>query len=272
MRLITGKLGEAHVTSVQHRNIIRGLAGNDSYIAKVWDQLLPSISGNVLSIRSGMLIHHGCAMQVDNGTTDTVQLTAGTAGYYRGDYVVARWTQDASTGIEAVEWVLIQGTPTTNRAVTWPTYNTGNMQLGAVIDDCPVFQIYYDGVTPSVTRALPIMPQVNDISDLDERLNNALVTIVWTATGMSATLTPGDNTLTLGGDIPSGGFESETYKLLGIIGVQTSGTGSASCRLRAFGASSNGYQAYVKIRNESNADIQPTISVTTLWAKSSLVR
>lgn len=266
MRLITGKLGEAHVTSVQHRNIIRGLAGNDSYIAKVWDQLIPSISGNVLSIRSGMLIHHGCAMQVDNGTTDTVQLTAGTAGYYRGDYVVARWTQDASTGIEAVEWVLIQGTPTTNRAVTWPTYNTGNMQLGAVIDDCPVFQIYYDGVTPSVTRALPIMPQVNDISDLDERLNNALVTVVWTVSGMGATLSPGDNTVYASGDVPSG-----SYTAIGVVGVQISGTGSASVRLRAFGVSSNGRSAFVKLRNENSSEVTPTIQVTVLFAKTALV-
>ena len=266
MRLITGKLGEAHVTSLQHRNIVGAFTGDKDYISAAYNQLEPSISGNVLSISSGVLIHHGCVMQVDYGTTDTVQLTAGTAGYYRGDIVVARWTQNASTGIESVQWVLIQGTPTTNSTVTWPSYNTGNMQEGALIDDCEVFRIYYDGVTPSVSKMPHEIPSLYDLEQTENVLNNALMTIVWTASGMDATLTPGDNTISISGDLPNG-----SYTAIGVVGVQTSGTGSASVRLRAFGVSSNGRSAFVKLRNENSSEVTPTIQVTVLFAKTALV-
>lgn len=267
MKLITGKKGEAHVTSLQHRNIIGAVVGDGSYIAQLYNKLAPSISGNVLSIGSGVLIHHGCAMQVDYGTTDTVQLTAGTAGYYRGDYVVARWTQNSSTGIESAEWVLIQGTPTTSRNVTWPTYNSGNMQEGALIDDCPVFAIYYNGVTPEVTKVPAELQTAHEIETVQEVLSNMVMTTSYTLTGMAATLTPGDNTVTIQFDsVPSG-----EYTPVGIVGVQTSGTGSASVRLRAFGVSSGGTSAFVKVRNEASSDITPSIGVTVLWIKTDVL-
>lgn len=267
MRLITGKLGEAHVTSVQHRNIIRGLAGNDSYIAKVWDQLLPSISGNVLSIRSGMLIHHGCAMQVDNGTTDTVQLTAGTAGYYRKDRVVARWTQDSSTGIESAEWVVIQGVPAATEAqAVLPSYNTGNMQEGALIDDCPVFTVSFSGVTPTVSKVPKSMPTVDDTEQMQSILNNALKVVTQAVLDGETILSRGDNTISFGVTPPEG------YTVVGIVGVQTSGSGSSNLRLRGFGITRSG-NGYVKIINEqtSTSEITPSVSAYVLLAKTVLV-
>lgn len=167
MILITGKKGEAHVTSIQHRNIISALAGTGSYIANIYSNLEPTIENNTLNIAAGVLIHHGCVMQVDHGTFDTVALTQGTAGYYRKDYVVARWTQNGE-GIESAEWVLLRGTPSNNAAsAEFPTYNSENMQEGAIIDDCPVFAITYDGLTPAV-ETVPTVIQLARKSEAAE--------------------------------------------------------------------------------------------------------
>lgn len=266
MRLITGKLGEAHVSSLQHRNIIGSIAGEGSYISALYNRLEPSISGNMLSISSGVLIHHGCAMQVDYGSADTVQLTAGTAGYYRKDRVVARWTQNSSTGIESVEWVVIQGVPAATEAqAVLPSYNTGNMQEGALIDDCPVFTVAFSGVTPTVTKVPTTMPNIGSIEQIQSWLNGALSVQSIAVLDGDAIINRGDNTLSFGVQPPSG------YACVGIVGVQTSGTGSSNLRLRGFGITRSG-NGYVKVINEqtSTAELTPTITAYVLVAKTAI--
>lgn len=266
MRLITGKLGEPHVSSLQHRNIIGSITGEGSYISALYNRLEPSISGNVLSISSGVLIHHGCAMQVDYGSTDTVQLTAGTAGYYRKDRVVARWTQNSSTGIESVEWVVIQGVPAATEAqAVLPSYNTGNMQEGALIDDCPVFTVAFSGVTPTVTKVPTTMPNIGSIEQIRSWLNGALSVQSIAVLEGDTVINRGDNTLSFGVQLPSG------YACVGIVGVQTSGSGSSNLRLRGFGITRSG-SGYVKVVNEqtSTAELTPSITAYVLVAKTAI--
>ena len=113
---------------------------------------------------------------------------------------------------------------------------------------------------------------VNGINDLDEKTTGCIVTETYTLSGMQATITPGDNTVYIGYDkIPSSLFEDDPFEAIGIVGIQTSGTGSSMLRIRAFGVSS-GNRAYIKLRSEASADIQPTISVTVLWVRSRFVR
>lgn len=267
MKLITGKKGEVHVSSLQHRNIISALAGSGSYIAQLYNELAPSITGTTLSIASGVLVHHGCVMQVDYGTTDTVTLAAGTAGYYRKDRVVARWTQDNSTGVENVEWVVIQGTPATNASqAVLPSYNSGNMQEGALIDDCPVFNISFSGTTPTVSKAINSLPTAANTEQIQSVLNDALKVITASVLSGDQILSRGDNTISFGVTPPSG------YSVAGVVGVQTTGTGVSNLRLRAFGISTSG-EGYVKIVNEqtSTAELTPTISCRVLLVKSSML-
>lgn len=267
MKLITGKKGEVHVSSLQHRNIIASLAGSGSYIAKLYNELAPSISGTTLSIASGVLVHHGCVMQVDYGTTDTVALTAGTAGYYRKDRVVARWTQDNATGIENVEWVVIQGTPATTAAqAVLPSYNSGNMQEGALIDDCPVFTVSFNGITPTVSKVPHSMPTAYNLEQARNTIADSVKVVNQNVLDGTVILAKGDNTISFGYQPPTG------YTVVGIVGVQTSGTCSSFLRLRGFGITSSG-EGYIKVVNEqtSTAEITPTISVRVLSVKSSMV-
>lgn len=164
MQNITSYLGEAHVTSDQFRGIIESIVGDGTYIANLDEQLEPELSANnTLKIRSGVLIHHGHVMRVPPGTYDTVTYINGSQGMKRIDLVVARYEKNSETKKEPTRWVVIQGTPDASSPVA-PDYNEGNMQDGDLIDDCPVFEIHFDGI--NVTEVKKLVEVTKNIDDL----------------------------------------------------------------------------------------------------------
>lgn len=171
MQNITAKTGEAHVTSDQFRSIIESIVGDGSYIADLDEQLEPELStDNTLKIRSGVLIHHGHVMRVPPGTYDTVTYTNGSQGKKRIDLVVARYTKNSGDKTEPTDWVIIQGTPAdSNPAV--PAYTAGNMQQGDLTDDCPVFELHFDGI--NVTEVKKLVSVTRNIDDLKASLEEA---------------------------------------------------------------------------------------------------
>lgn len=171
MQNITAKTGEAHVTSDQFRSIIESIVGDGSYIADLDEQLEPELStDNTLKIRSGVLIHHGHVMRVPPGTYDTVTYTNGSQGKKRIDLVVARYTKNSGDKTEPTDWVIIQGTPAdSNPAV--PKHTVGNMQQGDLTDDCPVFELHFDGI--NVTEVKKLVQVTRNIDALKSSLEEA---------------------------------------------------------------------------------------------------
>lgn len=180
MENITAYTGEAHVTSNQFRAIISSLTGVGSYIADIDEHLEPELStGNTVKIHSGVLFHHGHVMRVPPGTYDLVTYINGTQGMKRIDLVVARYTKNSSTKKETSEWVVIQGTPDASSPVA-PDYNEGNMQDGDLIDDCPVFEMHFDGINVTeVKKLVEVTKNIDDLrqgyDELYSTLNNCTV-------------------------------------------------------------------------------------------------
>lgn len=166
MENITAYTGEAHVTSNQFRAIISSLTGVGSYIADIDEHLEPELStDNTVKIHSGVLFHHGHVMRVPPGTYDPVTYINGTQGMKRIDLVVARYTKDSSSKKESSEWVVIQGTPAASDPVV-PEYTMGNMQDGDSVDDCPVFELHFDGLNvTSIEKVLETFYPINDMAD-----------------------------------------------------------------------------------------------------------
>ena len=162
MKIVSGKTGTPHVTSEQFRQIIEGTVGQGSYILTSGENLEPELaSNNMLKIRGGMMSHHGNVSCVELNTYDEVTLTNGSQGVKRIDLVVNRYTRNDETGLEKNEWVVIIGTPdATNPKV--PEYIAGNLQNGDLTDDCPVFEVHYDGINVTeVKKLLPVMSNVD---------------------------------------------------------------------------------------------------------------
>lgn len=180
MKIVSGKTGTPHVTSEQFRQIIEGTVGQGSYILTSRENLEPELaSNNMLKIRGGMMSHHGNISCVDLNTYDEVTLTNGSQGVKRIDLIVNRYTRNDETGLEKNEWVVIIGTPDASNPKV-PQHTIGNLQNGDLIDDCPVFEVHYDGINVTeVKKLLPVMSNLellngNIIVDMkeDEFLTN----------------------------------------------------------------------------------------------------
>lgn len=165
MEIVSGLGEKPHVTSQQFRQILEGTIGQKSYIVTSGENLEPELAANnLLKIRSGMMSHHGNVSSVKIGTYDEVELTNGSQGMKRIDLVVNRYTRNAETNIEKNEWVVIVGTPAASNPVA-PAYTVGNLQKGDLVDDCPVFELHYDGINVTeVKKMLSVLPNVAELN------------------------------------------------------------------------------------------------------------
>ncbi len=157
MEIVSGRTGKPHVTSQQFRQIIEGIVGDGSCILPSGENLEPElVSNNSLKIRSGMMCHHGNVSSVKIGTYEEVELTNGSQGMKRIDLVVNRYTRNEEDNTEKNEWIVIMGTPAESNP-TVPEYTKGNLQEGDLVDDCPAFEVHFDGINiTEVTKMLEI--------------------------------------------------------------------------------------------------------------------
>lgn len=173
MEIVSGLGEKPHVTSQQFRQILEGTIGQKSYIVTSGENLEPELAANnLLKIRSGMMSHHGNVSSVKIGTYDEVELTNGSQGMKRIDLVVNRYTRNAETNVEKNEWVVIMGTPVASNPVA-PAYTVGNLQKGDLVDDCPVFELHYDGINVTeVKKMLSVLPNVAELNSNIKILNS----------------------------------------------------------------------------------------------------
>ena len=166
MEIVSGRTGRPHVTSQQFRQIIEGIVGDGSCILPSGENLEPKlVSNNSLKIRSGMMCHHGNVSSVKIGTYDEVELTNGSQGMKRIDLVVNRYTRNEEDNTEKNEWIVIMGTPAESNP-TVPEYTKGNLQEGDLVDDCPAFEVHFDGINiTEVTKMLEIAQTNKDLTE-----------------------------------------------------------------------------------------------------------
>ena len=170
MKIVSGRTGSPHVTSQQFRQMLEGIIGRGSYIITSGENLKPELSSNnLMKIRSGMMAHHGCISCVDIGTYDEVTLTNGSQGMKRIDLIVNRYTRNAETEVENCSWKVIQGKPVASNPAV-PAYTSGNLQNGDLVDECPAFEVHYDGI--NVTEVKSLLSVTDGLSGLSRKLTN----------------------------------------------------------------------------------------------------
>lgn len=148
MQIVTGKTGTPHITSVQDRALNQGIAGQGVYILSTGQNLEPEIySANEIHIKDGALLAQGCLAVVDHGSYDTITIANGTQGMKRKDVIAARYSYNAEKQTEAMEWVVLQGTPAAANPVQPTVSNTGDLQAYDSTVDMPVFVVSLDGVS-----------------------------------------------------------------------------------------------------------------------------
>ena len=107
---------------------------------------------------------------MDIGTYDEVTLTNGSQGMKRIDLIVNRYTRNAETEVENCSWKVIQGTPVASNPAV-PAYTSGNLQNGDLVDECPAFEVHYDGI--NVTEVKSLLSVTDGLSELSSNLTKA---------------------------------------------------------------------------------------------------
>ena len=257
MEIVSGRTGSPHVTSQQFRQLVEGTVGQESCILTSGENLEPELaSNNILKIRSGMMSHHGNISSVKIGTYDEVELTNGSQGMKRIDLVVNRYIRNAETNVEANNWVVIIGTPVASDPAV-PAYTVGNLQEGDLTDDCPVFEVHYDGLNVTeIKKLLDVADNLGKMkTELAELNGNSFIRteVISVTVNVPAAKTAGVYST----PIPPDGFEL-------VAAIPTNASGS-SCTWATCKAQSDG-TVYVAMRNwtTSAANIRPEYTAVYL--------
>ena len=152
MNIVTGYTGTPHVTANEAQALNQGIFGPENYVLDVGERFSATlVDANNITIEDGEGVLQGVQFRIAPGETENVSIDSGTTGYNRIDLICARYTKDAQTGVEAVNLVVIKGTPTSSTP-SEPAYNTGDVLLGDSPVDFPLHKVTVTGLTPVLTQ------------------------------------------------------------------------------------------------------------------------
>lgn len=148
LNLVTGRTGNAHVTSDNARAFNSQVFGTGTYLIDYGAKFAPTIvDNNTVRIGNGMLIHQGTQMGIDIDSYEDVIIENGSSGYNRNDIIVMRYTKNRDTQIESISLVVMKGTPSNTTPVD-PTYTTTNILDGTGLStDVPICRVRLSSLT-----------------------------------------------------------------------------------------------------------------------------
>lgn len=168
MDIITGYLGEAHITAEQDRDINIGIVGDGSYVMPAGQRLAAEVSSNnEVRIRDGVIMHQGCAASIKKNTYDPVTIINGSQGMKRIDLIVARYERNVETGVETISLVALQGTPA-EESPEVPEHTEGDIQSGDTVVDMPLYKVQIDGL--NITGLEKVFEEIESLKALNGKL------------------------------------------------------------------------------------------------------
>lgn len=153
-KILTGYTGERHITPLDDAAVYRSIFGPDSYITREGDMCvatMPSI--NKFDISGGQISIQGIQTRI---SAEELPIDTCATGKVRIDLIVARYTHDNDSRIDAVELRVLKGTEVSSSNTPQPpAYNTGSINDGATIVDFPLYRIDLAGSTVTYTLIAP---------------------------------------------------------------------------------------------------------------------
>lgn len=193
MQIVTGYKGEAHITSNDDQGRNQGTFGTDNYVLSVGSMFAGTIAtANEIQIADGEGVIQGVHFRQEPGTYASVTIENGTQGMQRRDLIVARYTKDASTGVEDITLLAIKGEPAESSPAV-PSYISGDILGGDLEADYPLYTVALDGVNVTgITAMFSILKPMKELQDLtaslDRRVSNLVKTKRVTYTNRTFTI------------------------------------------------------------------------------------
>lgn len=153
-KILTGYTGQRHIVPLDDAAVYRSIFGPDSYITREGDMCaatMPSI--NQFDLSGGQISIQGIQTRI---SAEQLSIDTCATGKARIDLIVARYTHDNDSRIDAVELKVLKGTEVNDsNDPTPPSYNTGSINDGATIVDFPLYRIDLAGSTVTYTLVAP---------------------------------------------------------------------------------------------------------------------
>lgn len=147
LHLVTGYAGQEHVTATDHGAFNAALIGTGQFVldkGNVFEAQV--ISNNQIRILDGELMMQGRFVRLNPDTYVDLTIENGAQGVKRNDLIVARYAKNTSTGVEAVDLVVIKGNAVESNPVD-PAFTEGDITNGeALLNEFPLWRIPLDGL------------------------------------------------------------------------------------------------------------------------------
>ncbi|MGO5053591.1 hypothetical protein ACTQ6A_13985 [Lachnospiraceae bacterium LCP25S3_G4] len=152
-KMVTGKKGKGHITSDDETCRNQSILGNGSFVANIGSKLYATaIDNNTIRLSDGELFHQGKQGRIPANDYEDVTINNGELGKKRNDLICMRVTKNASTSLEDMKLIVIQGTSTTNTPQD-PAHVVGDIRSGALVSDMPLYRVTLEGISiVSVTQ------------------------------------------------------------------------------------------------------------------------
>ena len=174
MNLVTGYIGSNHVTAGDAGSFNAAIFGNGQYILNRGQIFSATVvTNNKLRIFDGDLVMQGRHARINKGEYVDLTIENGATNYNRNDLVVARYTKNASSGVEAVNLVVIKGTAAIGTPAD-PAYTNGDiMNDGTVLNDMPLYRVRLNGLNVSgVTLLAEKVPNLFAMAESINKFEN----------------------------------------------------------------------------------------------------
>jgi hypothetical protein len=165
MKIVTGYTGTPHITANDDQARNQGIFGAGNYVLNTGNKLNAVLTNaTTVTLVDGDGVMQGVHFRIEPGMTEAVSISSGTPGYNRIDLICARYIKDAGTGIESVNLVVIEGTPSTSTP-SEPPHTTGNILAGDTLAEFPIWKVTLTGLTPVLSKAHILIETAEQISN-----------------------------------------------------------------------------------------------------------
>lgn len=161
IHIVTGYKGAAHVTAEDNGSLYAAIFGSGQKVLNRGNKFAASvISNNSIRVLDGDIMMQGRHIRLNENTYIDLTIENGAQDVSRNDLIVARYSKDASTGVEDCNLVVIKGTAAASNPSD-PAYTSGSIiEDHDAINDMPLYRVPIVGL--NVQDLVPLFETVDD--------------------------------------------------------------------------------------------------------------
>lgn len=153
VELVTGYQGKDHVTAEQWADFNRGIFG-EAAILPVGNRMETAIqTANQITVKDGVAVFDGRQVYIAYGESENIAIQSGTQGMQRRDIVVLEYKRNEGSGVESVQFKVINGTPAASGAKD-PSVQDMDIRTGVTVSQKPFCRVRLNGTAIEGVDAL----------------------------------------------------------------------------------------------------------------------